>query len=222
MSRYCSNTSVALGWLIAAIVNTGASQASEWQPPSICNAAVYTYFFLDTPPELTGTNGNSFEFQSETGRHYTCSTSSNGEISLTWKNDNGKSMSSKVSRFSVNGENLTIKTNILTKNFDITSSPWKEKSSKITPTSDHVTPDAVDEKKARKWCEEAIIEKANLPSTVDMHSFLGYRTEVSPDGNRETYQDFSAKNAFGVKLNFQARCLMSPDGNAEIHITEKP
>ncbi len=58
------------------------------------------------------------------------------------------------------------------------------------------------------------------PSTLDIHRITGYATKVHANGNRTILQGFSAKNALGLELKYDARCLIQPDGKLEITISE--
>lgn len=82
-------------------------------------------------------------------------------------------------------------------------------------------PTAFDESISRKMCSDAIKDNVNHPSTLDVNTFTGYATRVANNGNREVIQTFSAKNSFGLKLNYRARCLVTPDGKMEISINEE-
>jgi hypothetical protein len=83
-------------------------------------------------------------------------------------------------------------------------------------------PTAYDESASRKMCEAAIKSKARFPSTVNVHSFMGYATKTFPgDGRRLIVQDFSAKNAHGLELTYRAECWTKPDGQFKIDIQEK-
>ncbi len=81
-------------------------------------------------------------------------------------------------------------------------------------------PDAYPEVQSRRACELAIRARVSHPSTLDIHHVLGYATEVHNNGNRSVIQEFSAKNSFGLELEHRARCLIQPNGNLEIFITE--
>lgn len=66
------------------------------------------------------------------------------------------------------------------------------------------------------------MRKASFPSTVDIHSFAGYAMSVGAgNGYRIIDQSFSAKNAYGLELQYAARCWTKPNGEFEIQITEK-
>ena len=81
-------------------------------------------------------------------------------------------------------------------------------------------PEAYPEAGSRRACERAITGRVSHPSTLDVHRFIGYATTVHNNGNRTVIQEFSAKNSFGLELEYRARCLIQPDGTLEITITE--
>jgi hypothetical protein len=83
-------------------------------------------------------------------------------------------------------------------------------------------PTAFPEAQSRQLCIDAIKNRVNHPSTLNIHSITGYSTRVANNGNREVIQTFSAKNSFGLELKNQARCLIMPNGKLEITITEQP
>ena len=81
-------------------------------------------------------------------------------------------------------------------------------------------PEAYPETGSRRACERAITERVSHPSTLDVHHFIGYATTVHNNGNRTVIQEFSAKNSFGLALEYRARCLIQPDGTLEITTSE--
>jgi hypothetical protein len=81
-------------------------------------------------------------------------------------------------------------------------------------------PDPVSTEIAQRGCEDAIRKRVNRPSTLVIHSLIGFATTVYPNGARAVIQDFSAENGFGVKTDFRARCLIQPEGDLEISISE--
>ncbi len=81
-------------------------------------------------------------------------------------------------------------------------------------------PDPYPEAQSRKACEQAIQASVTYPSTLDIHHFIGYATEVHNNGNRTVFQEFSAKNGLGIELQHQAKCLIQPNGDVEIVILQ--
>jgi len=82
-------------------------------------------------------------------------------------------------------------------------------------------PTAFDEARSRQLCVDAIRSRVNHPSILDIHTITGYGTRVANNGNREVIQSFSAKNSFGLELEYRARCLVTPSGKLEIAVTEE-
>ena len=81
-------------------------------------------------------------------------------------------------------------------------------------------PKAYPEEPSRRACEKAIKARVTHPSTLDIHQFMGYATQIHNNGNRTVIQEFTAKNSFGLEIKHRARCLIQPDGSLEIAITE--
>jgi hypothetical protein len=82
-------------------------------------------------------------------------------------------------------------------------------------------PEPFGESQSRRTCEDAIKDAVSHPSTVDINSIMGYATEAGGNGNRVIWQDFSAKNSYGLELTYRARCLVTPDGKSDLSITGK-
>lgn len=72
-----------------------------------------------------------------------------------------------------------------------------------------------------RLCDAAIKKSAIHPSTVGIHSFVGYATKTFPTGERMVRQDFTAKNEFGLELTYTAMCDIWPDGKLDISISER-
>lgn len=68
---------------------------------------------------------------------------------------------------------------------------------------------------SRQLCEAAIKKAATHPSTVDIWGFTGYATVVRSNSDRAIKQTFTAKNAFGLELKYDAYCIISPDGKLD-------
>lgn len=64
-------------------------------------------------------------------------------------------------------------------------------------------PTAFGEIQSKQLCIDAIKNRVNHPSTLDIHSITGYSTRVVNNGNREVVQIFSAKNSFGLELKIR-------------------
>jgi hypothetical protein len=74
---------------------------------------------------------------------------------------------------------------------------------------------------SRRLCEDGIRGWAKHPSTVDIHSIMGYGSKVISTGERLIVQSFTARNSFGLELTYQAQCVVQPDGTLQINIAEK-
>ncbi len=73
---------------------------------------------------------------------------------------------------------------------------------------------------ARELCEKEIRARVKNPSTLNIHRITGYSSRVANNGNRTVFQEFTAKNGFGVEATHQARCLIQPSGEVETTITD--
>ena len=65
---------------------------------------------------------------------------------------------------------------------------------------------------ALRICHDAIMRKANFPSTVDFHTLTGTSVYEAANGNTDVRILFDAKNALGNELPYKARCLILPNG----------
>lgn len=79
---------------------------------------------------------------------------------------------------------------------------------------------AWDKTEATRACRQGIIDRALLPSKVDIHTILG--TSVSESDithNVVVSMDFDAMNAMGVELPYTAKCYFEPGrlGNIELY-----
>ena len=70
-------------------------------------------------------------------------------------------------------------------------------------------------------CVAEIERAAEHPSTVDIDAIRGVATKVYNNGNRMVRQSFNAKNSYNLTLKFDARCIVSPNGYADVTITER-
>ena len=89
----------------------------------------------------------------------------------------------------------------------------------VNSGSSLTVPNANPEAQSRQACEQAIQASVTYPSTLDIHHFLGYATEVHNNGNRTVIQEFTEINDLGIELKYRARCLIQPNGDVEIAIT---
>lgn len=79
---------------------------------------------------------------------------------------------------------------------------------------------AWDKTEAAQACRQGIIDRALLPSKVDIHTILGtsvYESDITH--NVVVSMDFDAMNALGVELPYTAKCYFEPGrlGNIELY-----
>ena len=91
----------------------------------------------------------------------------------------------------------------------------------IAIRADLSIPEPYPEIASREGCISAIESFAISPSTLSIHSILGYSTDVGNNGNRVINQEFSAQNLFGTEVEYVARCLVLPDGSLEFSANER-
>ena len=113
--RVCSIGSCILAILVVVhtVVSPIAVSADSdfWTDREICRAAAKTYFFLDTKPTDTTDSGQYFGFRSASGNLYTCRIQ--GErVEFRWLNKSGGTMNSNSTMFRVQGNVLTIQTDM--------------------------------------------------------------------------------------------------------------
>lgn len=77
------------------------------------------------------------------------------------------------------------------------------------------------ESAARELCQNAIKNRAQHPSTVDIHSFAGYSTTTKADGTRLTKQIYSEMNDYGLQLTYNAYCTLTADGKFSFWVEER-
>ena len=80
-------------------------------------------------------------------------------------------------------------------------------------------PEPISESESIDMCHRAIRMNVRHPSTLDIHA-LGYSTNLSQNGIRELTQEFSAKNSFGLELQYIAKCTIHPGGKLEFDVIE--
>jgi hypothetical protein len=79
----------------------------------------------------------------------------------------------------------------------------------------------IDKARAVRLCENYAKSAANFPSTVDFSTFWDLAVTEHPNGNTTVLSSFTAKNAFGLELEHNIRCLLDPSGLIEANIFEK-
>ncbi len=97
---------------------------------------------------------------------------------------------------------------------------WMDGSS-FTRTPTKTEPQGYDAGASHQMCIEAIRASVNNPSTLKIHGFSGYGTNVDAGGTRRITQTFSAKNAFGLQKTYDAYCEISPQGEFAFHVQEQ-
>ncbi|MDN7743072.1 hypothetical protein QZM78_03350 [Burkholderia multivorans] len=68
-------------------------------------------------------------------------------------------------------------------------------------------------------CQDYARSQANHPSTVDFSTW-GTRIKGQPDGSVIVLTKFTAKNAFGLELKFEAVCRVNGHGIVESGVRE--
>lgn len=74
---------------------------------------------------------------------------------------------------------------------------------------------------SKELCIKTIRLMVNNPSTLKIHSFAGYGTNVDSQGVRRITQSFSAKNSFGLETKYDAYCTITQSGETEVSIVEQ-
>lgn len=104
--------------LLVILPSALVAEGEPWTDREICHAATKTCFFLDTKPDDAPDKGDRFGFRSRSGNTYTCQIE--GETAaFYWVNKSGQDMESKSTNFSVNGDLLHIKTDMLEEDFTL-------------------------------------------------------------------------------------------------------
>ena len=101
--------------------------------------------------------------------------------------------------------------------FRFTEEQLRATNVKVVSEADKVMGEA----QATERCEQMIAQKATHPSTVGINPFgTGYQAFPANENARVDMQ-FSAKNAFGMKLKYNARCTFTSAGQGEVRIWER-
>jgi hypothetical protein len=79
----------------------------------------------------------------------------------------------------------------------------------------------IDQTRAVRLCEDYAKSAANFPSTVDFSRLWDLAVTEHPNGNTTVLSSFRAKNAFGLELEHNIRCLLNAGGLIEANIFEK-
>lgn len=78
------------------------------------------------------------------------------------------------------------------------------------------TPKAISESIAIKQCSNKIKSTASVPSSVNIHQLMGKAYKAHANGNASILLDFDAKNKLGNTLEYQARCVIQPNGKTDL------
>jgi len=76
---------------------------------------------------------------------------------------------------------------------------------------------------AREACGQMIRENATIPTSVDLHTFLGTSTfKAQSTGNVVVTMNFDARNVFNTKMGYTAKCYFKPGiSQGEIEIDKR-
>ena len=122
---HCSNSGVQMfknlilsATLSIATFFSGLSFADDsfWDNHAICRAAVKTYFFLKSQPSDAADRGLFYGFRSDSGNLYTCRIEDSTAV-FRWINKAGDTMNSRSTTFTLNGDQLVVKTDMLVETF---------------------------------------------------------------------------------------------------------
>lgn len=104
----------------------------------------------------------------------------------------------------------------------IRNKEWKAQQKDTSkPVTVSVASNVMGEAQATERCERLINQNATHPSTVGINPFgTGYKAFPAND-NAQVFMQFSAKNAFGMKLKYNARCTFTSAGQGSIRIWER-
>lgn len=97
-----------------------------WNEARICEAAVYTYFFLKQPPRPAGLENGFFAIRSASGYRYQCGFTPDGKLLLRWVNADGQPMATQQVVHEIEGDSLLVTTDMSTKRFIAGSQGWSE------------------------------------------------------------------------------------------------
>ena len=93
-----------------------SADSGYWTDQEICRAAVKTYFFLGIKPAGAPDNGEFLGFRSASGNVYTCRVAG-ARMYFRWVNASGEPMNSSSTTFRLEGDTLTIRTDMKEERF---------------------------------------------------------------------------------------------------------
>ena len=93
-----------------------SADGAYWTDREICRAAVKTYFFLGIKPADAPDKGEFLGFRSASGNVYTCR-GAGTRTQYHWVNASGETMNSSSTMFRLEGDTLTIRTDMTEERF---------------------------------------------------------------------------------------------------------
>ena len=99
--------SLALGLAGWSLPVAAQEDIAPWTAASVCNAAAFVYYFLETPAENLGEDDGWQQLKSPSGYLYRCRLE-DGLVHFVWKNMSGGPMENSATEYLVEGEKLTI------------------------------------------------------------------------------------------------------------------
>ena len=93
-----------------------SADSGYWTDREICRAAVKTYFFLGIKPADAPDNGEFLGFRSASGNVHTCRVAGT-RTQFRWLNASGETMHSNPTTFRLEGDTLTIRTDMKEERF---------------------------------------------------------------------------------------------------------
>jgi hypothetical protein len=105
--------------LLAAIVLPHHSQAAaSWSAPKICEAAAFSYLFLDAMPVYLGDSGGQHQLQAADGQIYACEIEQ-GIALLSWNSESEGAVTSRRIIVHSRDQILFVRTDVLDRSFTL-------------------------------------------------------------------------------------------------------
>lgn len=105
--------------IAAVVISFLATQAvanESWSDREICRAATKTYFWLNELPSDGPDQENYMGFMSAKHNYYTCRVDGN-VAEFKWVNNSSEKMRSRSTRIEINGDRLTVESDMKTESF---------------------------------------------------------------------------------------------------------
>lgn len=112
--------------VLALAQSARATESGFWNETTLCEAGVYTYFFLKQRPELLEQKDGFLRLKSKAGHVYECRLSDEGRIFLRWINADKIVLTSQKVRHRIDGDDLVVTTDMATKHFAPAGKHWRE------------------------------------------------------------------------------------------------